>query len=269
MFPNAKAELRAILRDESPPSPPRQPKNLPCDDSLYPSGSRSLTSIGEQAFFMGFLTAFSLLTLYYLTILSPDAPDPIWRLPAFLLCLSVFHYLEYETTARYNLPTLRASSFLLFSNGTAYNVAYALALVEIITTSLFFPEWQARWTNPWTLSLGAALIVMGQVVRSTAMCTAGTNFNHLPATTKKVGHELVTNGVYAYLRHPSYFGFFWWAIGTQLLVGNKVCGAGYVIVLWQFFKHRIVGEEKHLVEFFGVEYERFRERTPTGIPFIR
>lgn len=239
MFPNAKDELKAILRDESPPVPPRQPKILPCDDSLYPNGSRSLTSIGEQAFFLGFTTALSLLTLFYLSFIDPY---PIWRLPAFLLCLSIFHYLEYETTARYNLPTLRASSFLLFSNGTAYNVAYALAIVEIVVTSLFFPEYQATWTNVWTTSIGALLIVLGQMVRSTAMCTAGTNFNHLPVTTKKLGHELVTNGVYASLRHPSYFGFFWWAIGTQLLVGNKVCLMGYVLVLWNFFKHRIVGK---------------------------
>lgn len=29
-------------------------------------------------------------------------------------------------------------------------------------------------------------------------------------------HQLVTRGVYRFLRHPSYFGWFWWSLGTQV-----------------------------------------------------
>lgn len=74
------------------------------------------------------------------------------------------------------------------------------------------------------------------------MAQAGTNFNHTPQRTKKEGHVLVSTGVYAWLRHPSYFGFFWWALGTQVLVGNKVCLVGYLGALWTFFYRRIRGE---------------------------
>lgn len=212
---------------------------MPCDESFYPGGCRSLTAIGEQAFAIGFLFASSLAGLLWLTI---DGVDPLWRLPAFIACLGVFHFLEYETTARYNVLTLRSSSFLLFTNGAAYNIAYASCIVEIIVSRVFFPEFQAAWVNRYTIGAGLALVVLGQVVRSTAMCTAGSNFNHTPAMTKRDGHELVTNGIYGYLRHPSYFGFFWWAVGTQLLVGNKFCLLGYILVLWQFFNHRIISK---------------------------
>jgi len=101
------------------------------------------------------------------------------------------------------------------------------------------------------------------------MAQAGTNFNHIPAREHRAGHELVTRGVYGYLRHPSYFGFFWWAIGTQLLVGNAVCGVVYVVVLWIFFNNRIRSEEEHLIRFFGEQYVAFRKSTGVGIPFIR
>lgn len=74
------------------------------------------------------------------------------------------------------------------------------------------------------------------------MREAGTNFNHTPQKTKREGHVLVTSGVYAYLRHPSYCAFFWWAVGTQILVGNKASLLGFVFVLWNFFKRRIRGE---------------------------
>lgn len=101
------------------------------------------------------------------------------------------------------------------------------------------------------------------------MAEAGTNFNHTLAKIKREGHVLVTTGVYAWLRHPSYCAFFWWALGTQVLVGNKICFLGYLFVLWNFFKRRIKGEELTLVAFFGQDYVEYRERTGTGIPFIR
>lgn len=211
---------------------------MPCDASLYAGGSRALTAISEQAFFLGFLLATSLISLAWL--LSVEPINPYWQLAAFMLNLSIFHFLEFETTARFNLPATRAASFLLFTNGQAYNFAYALAIVEIVVSG-YVPSYQFAFVNEYTIGAGIALIVVGQLVRSTAMVQAGTNFNHTPANKKVAGHELVTKGIYGWLRHPSYFGFFWWAIGTQLLVGNKVCLVGYILVLWQFFKHRIVG----------------------------
>lgn len=74
------------------------------------------------------------------------------------------------------------------------------------------------------------------------MATAGTNFNHTPQKKKQAGHELVTSGIYAYSRHPSYFAFFWWAVGTQVLVGNKICLVAFFVFLWNFFNQRIKGK---------------------------
>ena len=71
------------------------------------------------------------------------------------------------------------------------------------------------------------------------MIHAGSNFNHLIQSKKKQGHVLVTGGIYKHLRHPSYFGFFWWGLGTQVVLGNTVCLVGYAVVLWRFFRRRI------------------------------
>ena len=89
---------------------------------------------------------------------------------------------------------------------------------------------------------GFLLLVLGQTVRTTAMAHAGQNFNHIVQSRRKEGHVLVTEGVYAYLRHPSYFGFFWWGIGTQMVLGNAACLVGYAVVLWRFFRRRIERE---------------------------
>lgn len=119
-----------------------------------------------------------------------------------------------------------------------------------------------------------------------AMAQAGTNFNHQVQSQKNEGHVLVSSGIYAYFRHPSYFGFFWWALGTQLSLGNTVSFTAYALILWYFFKTRIsrmlrphpertcmlttliLDEEKHLFDFFGDEYKVYKERTRVWIPFI-
>ena len=92
------------------------------------------------------------------------------------------------------------------------------------------------------------------------MAHAGNNFNHLVQSKKKVGHELVTDGIYARLRHPAYFGFFWWGLGTQVVLGNVVCLTGYAVVLWRFFSRRIKSE---LTPWRGV-FDRVEFRGMTG-----
>lgn len=213
-------------------------KPFPYDPSLLPEGKRSLSSISYQSFWLGFALAASL-------IVGAEAAwkgYTIWRLFAFVASLSLFHFLEFWTTATYNLPQVRASSFLLFSNGTAYNVAHSLAMLEIIVSNYIFPSYQARYVNFITIAVGLFLVIFGQGTRSLAMATAGTNFNHTPQKKKQAGHELVTSGIYAYSRHPSYFAFFWWAVGTQVLVGNKICLVAFFVFLWNFFNQRIKGE---------------------------
>lgn len=227
--PELDAQLRAkeasTVLSESPKSIPR---------ALLPGGDRSLAGIAIRAFFLGGGAALGLL----LSALLVYYQSRLWRPAFFISALGIFHFLEFWTTAQYNTRTAYVSSFLL-TNGSRYPQALGFAFFETLITSYFFPAWQARITSPTTVAFGVIMIVVGQVVRSLAMMQAGTNFNHQVQSQKNEGHELVTTGVYAYFRHPSYFGFFWWGVGTQVALGNSIGLAGYAFMLWYFFKHRI------------------------------
>jgi protein-S-isoprenylcysteine O-methyltransferase len=220
---------------------------FPYDPSLLPKGKRSLSVISSHSFWLGFVLAASLI----LGVQAAYQGHTIWRIFAFSASLSLFHFLEFWTTATFNLPQVRASSFLLFSNGTSYNLAHGLAILEIFLSNFLFPKWQALYVNNVTIALGLFLVIFGQIARTTAMATAGTNFNHTPQKNKAKDHELVTSGIYAYSRHPSYFAFFWWAVGTQILVGNKICFVAFVVVLWMFFKNRIACKSRRIQDTFS------------------
>lgn len=69
------------------------------------------------------------------------------------------------------------------------------------------------------------------------------------------------------MRHPSYFGFFWWAIGAQVLCFNPISLISYYIVLCKFFESRIDTEEHYLISFFDKAYEEYIKNTGIYIPF--
>ncbi|KAI4207501.1 MAG: hypothetical protein LQ346_000546 [Caloplaca aetnensis] len=241
---------------------------------------RSPSAVSARAFVLGLTFGASVVSTLFL---SRRPSNPLWRASCFLASLSAFHFLEFYVTALYNPPAATINAFLLTSNGYAYNIAHTLALAECIfrhyVTPLYFsqkiylypldavlPAGETAKTV-W-LILGFAMLVVGQGTRTLAMMHAGTNFNHLVQSQKKAGHILVTDGIYSWLRHPSYFGFFWWGLATQLIMGNTICLTGYAFVLWSFFSHRIAKEETLLVGFFGSDYVRYRDKTMVGIPLI-
>lgn len=210
------------------------------DPSLLPAGSKSLSGISLRAFLIGVVLGISAVVA---VLLSAVLHHPIWRLPCFLTSLSLFHFLEFYITARHNTRHADVSAFLLSSNGAAYNIAHGSAMAECLLTHWLFPSinilGKSKTVSNFTILIGLALMGIGQTVRTLAMAHAGSNFNHTIQVERKEGHRLVTDGVYRFLRHPSYFGFFWWGLGTQLMMQNVICFVGYTVVLWQFFSHRI------------------------------
>lgn len=183
----------------------------------------------------------------------------------YLISLSLFHFLEFYITARFNGSKVNKDSFLI-NNGITYILAHIVAITEAVIEIWLFPNFKRSY--PVLQFLGFALVVFGQIMRSMAMITAGESFSHIISQKKKEGHVLVTEGVYSISRHPSYTGFFYWAIGTELMLMNPVCIGGFCIVLWKFFHDRIVFEERYLINFFGDDYIKYRQTTRTWIPFI-
>lgn len=245
---------------------------------FMPNGRKSLSGIATHAYGLGIVFGLCMM----LTVQLAYWQHYLWRIPFFICTLSLFHYLEFDMTARYNPPDAKVSSFLLFTNGRAYNIAHTAAILETLIRFWFTTGIGVDWSTASTSMYGTSglsafsvsvigggcLIVLGQGIRSMAMKQAGTSFNHVVQSSKKEDHVLITSGVYAVSRHPAYCGFFWWGLGTQLLLGNYICFIAYTTILWRFFSHRIKNEEKHLVNFFGDDYLEYRRRTPVLIPFI-
>lgn len=185
---------------------------------------------------------------------------------SYCLLLSCFHAIEWLVTALKRPEELGYKSWLL-NHSKGYTVAILASAAEFWLEYLLLPPWLSPKGRYVALPLLVCAAALG--VRAVGMVTCAENFDHIVMTgRKREGHQLVTRGVYGWLRHPAYFGWFYWAIGGQVLLGNPVCAAGFAFVSRSFFQQRIPAEEAALLDFYGSEYATYAAHTPIAIPFV-
>lgn len=115
-------------------------------------------------------------------------------------------------------------------------------------------------TTRW---LGVTLFTVGAALRLWPVYVLGHRFSGLVAI--QPGHTLVTNGIYAIIRHPSYLGLLLnslgWALAFRSWIGVIITAVTLVPLL-----ARINAEERLLRSQFGEEYDAYRARTSRLIP---
>jgi protein-S-isoprenylcysteine O-methyltransferase Ste14 len=113
--------------------------------------------------------------------------------------------------------------------------------------------------------LGAILSIVGLVIAMVARYTLSTNWSS--NIDIKKDHELKTDGIYAYARHPIYTGISSMALGT-VLVYQSLGSLIIAILVILFFIYKMKNEEALLMEHFPKAYTAYRKRTKAIIPFI-
>lgn len=82
-----------------------------------------------------------------------------------------------------------------------------------------------------------------------------------------IKNELVTTGVYAYVRNPVYSAFMFVCTGFLLIYGNLVLLV-LPIIYWGFMTVLMkLTEEKWLEDLYGKEYIQYRQRVNRCIPW--
>ncbi|KAJ1434221.1 Isoprenylcysteine carboxyl methyltransferase family-domain-containing protein, partial [Ochromonadaceae sp. CCMP2298] len=160
-------------------------------------------------------------------------PQLTWSLYLSLLC--AFHFLEFFATAANQPSALSYDSFIV-NHSRMYTAAALASWVEFwVEFSIFGGSKMSFFVS----GVGLLLLLGGQTVRTVAMWQCGENFAHIIMSERRQGHKLVKTGIYSVLRHPAYFGWFYWSLGTQLLLCNPLCTVAYAAAAWHFFSTRV------------------------------
>lgn len=83
----------------------------------------------------------------------------------------------------------------------------------------------------------------------------------------KEGHELVTSGIYGYVRHPIYTGMLFMGLGTWLVSG-RFSAFFFFAILTAFMLFKVREEEELMTTYFPNEYPEYKKRVSCIIPHL-
>lgn len=136
-------------------------------------------------------------------------------------------------------------------------IGFLPAYTDRIGFSVIHPE-PVRW-------VGVALFVLGCVLRIWPVFVLGNRFSGLVAI--QPGHTLVTDGIYRFIRNPSYLGMVVTVLGWGIVFRSWV-GVLLAASLMIPLVPRMNSEEALLYSQFGKEYEAYRSRTWRMLPWV-
>ncbi|MBK9271551.1 MAG: isoprenylcysteine carboxylmethyltransferase family protein [Saprospiraceae bacterium] len=177
--------------------------------------------------------------------------------------LSFYHIGEFVLTKR--IHGRAHFSALLIS--VPYLLAQAIAILEYELGWKYMNAYKGLLIHYLWLP-GFILCVIGLTMRFASILTAQKSFTHAIQIDRRKEHQLITTGIYSWSRHPAYFGWFVWALASQILLSNPISFLLFWFWSWVYFKKRIELEEEYLFRFFGDEYLQYKSKTPVRIPFI-
>jgi protein-S-isoprenylcysteine O-methyltransferase Ste14 len=121
-------------------------------------------------------------------------------------------------------------------------------------------------SGSWLGYAGLLVIVAGIVIRFVSIRTLGKYFTVDLSIYDE--HRLVMEGLYKYIRHPSYSGSLLSFFGLGLSLNNWISLVVICIPVFLAFLYRIRTEERLLLRQVGLGYAEYMKRTKRLIPKI-
>jgi protein-S-isoprenylcysteine O-methyltransferase Ste14 len=142
-------------------------------------------------------------------------------------------------------------------------IGFLVPLLWVVSPWLSVADFGPR---PEALAGGALCFAAGLWLLHRSHVDLGTNWSITLELREQ--HELVTQGVYARIRHPMYLAFLLYGAGQALVVPNWVAGPAYLIAFTLVCALRIGAEERMMAEQFGEGYRAYMRRTKRLVPGV-
>lgn len=150
----------------------------------------------------------------------------------------------------------------------SYALHVPLYLAMVAGTAALHDTFRASaW--PWHPAASA----VGVVVVAAAFALLFSTRGHItlgtliayPQVTRSHNRDLIDSGVYDYVRHPRYAALIAGSFGNFLLTGYELLLAAFCVTTAATIVATRL-EERELIEHFGLEYIRYRDRVPAFVP---
>jgi protein-S-isoprenylcysteine O-methyltransferase Ste14 len=114
--------------------------------------------------------------------------------------------------------------------------------------------------------IGVCMCLLGIVVSIVARKQLGINWSHAADYQIKKGHQLITTGMYKYVRHPIYLGLALSWIGAEMVAGSYLFISFFALFVALYMQGK--REEKIHLAHFGEKYKDYMKHTKMLIPWV-
>lgn len=142
----------------------------------------------------------------------------------------------------------------------------APGIVAAFAVARTVPDAAIAGNSPVVFWMGIACIVLGVVLRWYAIRVLGRYFT--PVVAVRSDQQIVQEGPYRYVRHPSYSGALLSLVGLGLALTNWLSLLVLLLCALPGFLYRVRVEERALCEALGQSYTDYMRRTRRFIPFV-
>jgi protein-S-isoprenylcysteine O-methyltransferase Ste14 len=139
-----------------------------------------------------------------------------------------------------------------------------LPALFVFSDLLKFADYPIRVWQPW-----AGLAIFGFALWMFRETHAELGRNWSVTLELRTDHSLVTDGIYARVRHPMYTAFWLWALAQAVLLPNWIAGPAGIVGFGTLYFFRVGREEAMLLETFGKSYSDYMSRTGRVMPRLR
>ena len=144
---------------------------------------------------------------------------------------------------------------------------FLIAIVLLLTTRiplrwLYLQLWPAGLLPFW---LGAAVTIAGLLFAVWAREHLGSNWSR--SVTIKQGHDLITTGPYAVVRHPIYTGILTGFLGMAIAI-SQVRGFIVFVLIFLALWIKLRREEQWMRSQFGEAYATYARQTAALVPYL-
>lgn len=140
--------------------------------------------------------------------------------------------------------------------------AFVAGQVVLLVALVLLPG-RDDWPTPsWVWLVGQVLVIAGFVLMILASLRLGRGLTATPVPNAR--GELITGGLYRYVRHPIYTGVLLIVVGLTLRSGSFLTLAVAAVTV-VFFDRKAAWEEARLRERYP-GYDEYASRTPRFIP---
>lgn len=167
-------------------------------------------------------------------------------------------------SSRVKLGHANAQTFGKFSR-VFLVVSFCSILIAVWERSAGYPIFNQPLPSSSTI-IGLTLFMIGVLLRHLSIKQLGKYFVTKVQVTSD--HELITEGIYRFLRHPSYTGLIFGFLGLILFLQAGFAATVFILIGIPSYIYRIKVEEYALIKRFGQQYESYREKSYALLPLI-